>query len=84
MLKNLLRPKQSKPQQATLFDEPYFSELRKIEYDRLSIENHVYLDFTGGNLSAKSQIASHHQLLNRSVFGNPHSTNPSSKEALTA
>lgn len=53
-------------------------ELRKKDYARLDEEDHVYLDFTGGNLYAKSQIDKHHRLLMDGVYGNPHSLNPSS------
>lgn len=59
-------------------DTSSLDELRKKEYSRLDEEGHVYLDFTGGNLYAKSQIEKHHQLLLSGVYGNPHSLNPSS------
>lgn len=53
-------------------------ELRATEYERLDRLGHVYLDYTGGSLYAASQIRRHLELLNESVFGNPHSTNPTS------
>jgi selenocysteine lyase/cysteine desulfurase len=39
----------------------------------------VYLDYTGGGLYAESQLRDHLALLSRNVFGNPHSTNPTSQ-----
>jgi len=56
-------------------------ELRKKDYARLDEQNHVYLDYTGGNLYAISQIRKHHELLTKGIYGNPHSLNPSSLEA---
>jgi selenocysteine lyase/cysteine desulfurase len=55
--------------------------LRKSEYKRLDKQRHVYLDYTGGNLYAKSQVKKHLRLLKKGIFGNPHSTNPSSQRA---
>jgi selenocysteine lyase/cysteine desulfurase len=54
-------------------------ELRQRDYHRLDKANHVYLDYTGSGLYAESQIAKHHKLLSENVFGNPHSTNPTSR-----
>jgi molybdenum cofactor sulfurtransferase len=42
---------------------------------------HVYLDYTGGGIYAESQIQKHQQLLREHVYGNPHSTNPTSLAA---
>jgi len=53
-------------------------EIRKVDYSNLDQQNHVYLDFTGAGLYATSQIKKHHQLLQDNVFGNPHSSNPTS------
>ena len=53
-------------------------ELRVTEYARLDQQNHVYLDYTGGGLYADSQLRDHMALLGENIFGNPHSTNPSS------
>jgi selenocysteine lyase/cysteine desulfurase len=55
-------------------------ELRRSEYGRLDAQQHVYLDYTGGGLHAASQVRDHAELLNAHVFGNPHSTSPSSTE----
>ena len=55
-----------------------FAAIRKEEYAQLDKEGHVYLDYTGGNLFSKQQIEKHFQFLQQHVFGNPHSTNPTS------
>ena len=52
--------------------------MRAEEYSRLDDQGHVYLDYTGGGLYAESQLRDHTQLLLDNVFGNPHSTNPTS------
>ncbi|MEI7988877.1 MAG: aminotransferase class V-fold PLP-dependent enzyme [Chloroflexota bacterium] len=53
-------------------------ELRQTEYERLDRLGHIYLDYTGGGLYADSQIHAHSDLLLKNVFGNPHSSNPTS------
>lgn len=53
--------------------------LRATEYARLDEQGHIYLDYTGGGLYAESQLDKHMQLLRRNVFGNPHSSNPTSQ-----
>ena len=53
-------------------------ELRSREYARLEREGHIYLDYTGGNLYAESQVRAHAEMLLGHTFGNPHSTNPTS------
>jgi selenocysteine lyase/cysteine desulfurase len=53
-------------------------DVRKKEFSRLDETGHVYLDYTGGSLYSASQLARHLELLQRGVYGNPHSTNPSS------
>jgi selenocysteine lyase/cysteine desulfurase len=55
-------------------------DLRATEYGRLDRLGHVYLDYTGGGLYARSQITDHLQLLADRVLGNPHSASPSSAE----
>ncbi|HYT34087.1 MAG TPA: aminotransferase class V-fold PLP-dependent enzyme, partial [Ktedonobacteraceae bacterium] len=52
--------------------------LRAREYARLDSGKHIYLDYTGGGLYATSQVRAHQALLADSVFGNPHSSNPTS------
>lgn len=54
-------------------------DLRAREYNRLDHFDHVYLDYTGGGLYAESQLRQHMAILSRNVFGNPHSTNPTSR-----
>jgi selenocysteine lyase/cysteine desulfurase len=53
-------------------------QLRAAEYTRLD-KQQVYLDYTGGGLYAESQLHEHMELPCHSVFGNPHSTNPTSQ-----
>ena len=56
-------------------------DLRAGEYARLDVGGHIYLDYTGGGLYADSQLRRHTQLLTEHVFGNPHSSNPTSLAA---
>jgi len=56
-------------------------ELREREYGRLDRLGQVYLDYTGSGLYAESQVRKHQELLLGSVFGNPHSSNPTSLAA---
>ncbi len=58
-----------------------FEALRATEYARLDRGGHVYLDYTGGCLYAARQLREHQALLAEGVFGNPHSSNPSSRAA---
>ncbi|MDZ4064889.1 MAG: aminotransferase class V-fold PLP-dependent enzyme [Coriobacteriia bacterium] len=67
---------QSYPTYDTTHD---IDELRDREYARLDRLGHIYLDYTGGGLYAESQIHRHHKLLDENVFGNPHSSNPTSQ-----
>jgi selenocysteine lyase/cysteine desulfurase len=53
-------------------------ELRATEYSRVDRDGHVFLDYTAGGLYAESQVRAHAELLLSGVFGNPHSTNPTS------
>ena len=55
--------------------------LRKKDYQTLDSEGHIYLDYTGGGLYASSQLKAHQELLRKNIFGNPHSTNPTSLAA---
>ena len=52
--------------------------LRATEYRRLDDLGQLYLDYTGGSIYAESQVTQHLALLRSGVFGNPHSTNPTS------
>jgi selenocysteine lyase/cysteine desulfurase len=56
-------------------------ELRATEYARLDAGGHIYLDYTGGGLYAESQLRRHNKILTEHVFGNPHSSNPTSLAA---
>lgn len=62
-------------------DELFFNNLRKTEYEALDKQNQVYLDYTGGNLFAKSQLLKHQEMLLGNILGNPHSINPTSQKA---
>lgn len=55
--------------------------LRAREFARLDAGGHVYLDHTGSALYPESLVRSHADWLCRSVLGNPHSRNPSSRSA---
>lgn len=57
--------------------------LRQKEYSRLDQTGHIYLDYTGGGLYAKSQIEAHTRMLTEGVWGNPHSHNPTSQAMTT-
>ncbi|MCB0689353.1 MAG: aminotransferase class V-fold PLP-dependent enzyme [Saprospiraceae bacterium] len=61
--------------------EVYFKELFKKEFKRLDKNNQTYLDYTGSALYGASQIKMHNSWLKNHVFGNPHSTNPTSRLA---
>lgn len=56
-------------------------ELRQREYQRLDAQGHAYLDYTGGGLYGDHQLQDHMALLQKGVFGNPHSSNPTSRAA---
>jgi selenocysteine lyase/cysteine desulfurase len=56
-------------------------DLRASDYERLDARGEIYLDYTGGSLYATSQIDEHVQMLRDTVYGNPHSVNPTSSAA---
>ncbi len=56
-------------------------ELREREYSRLNRLGQIYLDYTGGGLYAGKQLLAHQKLLDENIFGNPHSSNPTSQAA---
>jgi len=58
-----------------------FEALRAQEFRRLDEGGHAYLDYTGSGLYADSQLRRHAEILERQVFGNPHSVNPTSSVA---
>jgi selenocysteine lyase/cysteine desulfurase len=53
-------------------------ELRATQYAYLDEDKHVYLDYTGSGLPARSQLAAHARRLTSGAYGNPHSANPTS------
>src|ERR1700742_1113003 len=53
-------------------------ELRATEYSYLDECGHVYLDYTGAGLAARSQLSAHAGRISTGCFGNPHSENPTS------
>ena len=55
-----------------------FDEIRATEYPLLDKQQQVYLDYTGANLFSKIQLQKHQSFLEEHLFGNPHSTNPTS------
>lgn len=72
-LKNKIKTKFSLP------TDHFFNKLRNKEYAKLDSLGQTYLDFTGVNLHPKSLLIDHFNLLQNSIMGNPHSTNPSSQ-----
>lgn len=56
-------------------------EVRAKDYKRLDDAEHVYFDYTGSGIYAQSQIEKHQKMLRENVFGNPHSSNPTSLAA---
>lgn len=63
---------------STINSDEFFNNLRKKEYSRLDKLNHVYLDYTGGNIYPASLVKMHTRFLQKAVYGNPHSDNPAS------
>ena len=59
-------------------DTSAIDELRDREYSYLDECGHVYLDYTGAGLAARSQLAAHAARIGSGCFGNPHSENPTS------
>jgi selenocysteine lyase/cysteine desulfurase len=53
-------------------------ELRATEYSCLDKYGHIYLDYTGSGLAARSQLQAHEARLAEGCYGNPHSENPTS------
>src|SRR3984885_9642280 len=56
-------------------------ELRATEYSYLDEGGHVYLDYTGSGLPARSQLLGHAARLLSGVYGTPRSDNPTSSAA---
>ena len=74
-VKNKIKSRYSLP------TDTVFNKLRLTEFSRLDKLGQTYLDYTGGNLHPKSLLHEHYNLLQESILGNPHSTNPSSQMA---
>lgn len=70
------------PARTTL--DPFFADLRRREFSRLDAVCHAYLDYTGSALYGASQIRAHHAMLERGVFGNPHSNHTFSSASTDA
>ncbi len=75
------RPDGSKGPASTDRHAEYFAELRRREFPRIDDGNHAYLDYTGSGLHAESLVRDYAEYLTRTVLGNPHSENPSSRAA---
>lgn len=80
MLSSIFK-KQTAQKPSPLLHDSFFNDLRRKEYSRLCNQEHTYMDYTGGNLYAQSQLDEHQSLLRNHVLGNPHSSNPSSQLA---
>jgi selenocysteine lyase/cysteine desulfurase len=59
-------------------DVRFFAALRAREFSRLDEHGLAYLDYTGSALYGASQIRAQQQMLERGLFGNPHSENSAS------
>ena len=59
-------------------DVRFFADLRAREFSRLDEQRVAYLDYTGSALYGASQIRAHLQMLERGLFGNPHSAHNAS------
>ena len=56
----------------------FFEILRNVRIKRLDTHKQVYLDFAG-EISTKSRILEHQDLLINNILSNPHSTDPASQ-----
>ncbi|KAK4139221.1 molybdenum cofactor sulfurase [Dichotomopilus funicola] len=65
-------------------DTTDFETLRRTEYNYLDAQDHVYLDYTGSGLTAASQVRHHSTRFATTLYGNPHSINPTSAAATEA
>ncbi|MFD1140916.1 aminotransferase class V-fold PLP-dependent enzyme [Larkinella insperata] len=59
----------------------HLDALREREFARLDEQGHTYLDFTGAGLYTQQQVTQHTSQLKQHVFGNPHSSNPTSNHS---
>lgn len=58
--------------------------LRSTAYSYLDAQFHTYLDYTGSGLCSSAQLAAHEARLASTLYGNPHSVNPTSEAATLA
>ncbi|KAJ4400518.1 hypothetical protein N0V85_005741, partial [Neurospora sp. IMI 360204] len=58
--------------------------LRSTAYSYLNAQSHTYLDYTGSGLCSSVQLAAHEARLASTLYGNPHSVNPTSEAATIA
>ena len=63
----------------TFASTAHIDALREKDYKRLDQLKQIYLDYTGSGLYAESQIQNHMSMLLHTVYGNPHSDNPTSQ-----
>jgi len=63
------------------YNSPFLDELRRTDFKRLDNPSRpsCYLDYTGAGLYPESLAQSFADRLVKNVYGNPHSTNPSSQ-----
>lgn len=73
--------KDSFKENVQLLHDDFFENLIKKEFSRVTDSGQVYLDYTGGNIYPEHLLEQHFELLKNNIFGNPHSTNPSSQFA---
>lgn len=59
----------------------HLDALRENEFSRLDDHKHVYVDFVGANLYPDLLVHQHAEFLTANTYGNPHSSNPTSKLA---
>lgn len=67
-------------------DQPHaltLDQIRLSDFARLNQSKHVYLDHTGAALYPSRLPIQHVHILNQSLLGNPHSSNPTSKLSTT-
>jgi selenocysteine lyase/cysteine desulfurase len=61
--------------------EPFFAALREREFASLDETGLAYLDYTGSALPATRQFAAHHELIARTIYGNPHAASAPSRRS---
>lgn len=78
----------STPSITTLYPEyattAPLDHLRSTAYSYLDAQSHTYLDYTGSGLCSSPQLAAHEARLASTLYGNPHSVNPTSEAATLA